>query len=80
MILSAEFFIPLSKSVNSAEEKERLEKELNYNKGFLQSVRAKLANEKFVSNAKPELIALERKKETDALNKIASIEEQLKVL
>jgi valyl-tRNA synthetase len=40
----------------------------------------KLANEKFVANAKPELVALERKKESDALNKISAIEAQLKAL
>jgi valyl-tRNA synthetase len=43
-------------------------------------VQVKLSNEKFVANAKPEIIASERKKESDALSKIQSIEEQLKSL
>jgi valyl-tRNA synthetase len=54
-----------------------LVKELEYNKGFLKSVSIKLSNEKFVANAKPEVLAIERKKESDALSKIASLEEQL---
>jgi valyl-tRNA synthetase len=69
--------VPLSSKINKEDEKERLLKELNYNKGFLKSVQVKLANEKFVGNAKPEIIEIERKKESDALNKIRSIEEQL---
>lgn len=80
MILSTEFYVPLANNINADEEKERLSKELEYNKGFLKSVQIKLSNEKFVANAKPELIVLERKKESDALNKITSLEEQLKNL
>jgi valyl-tRNA synthetase len=77
---TTEFYIPLANNINKEEEKERLTKELDYNKGFLQSVQKKLANEKFVSNAKPEVIAIERKKESDAISKIKAIEEQLSVL
>ncbi|WP_317899561.1 valine--tRNA ligase [Aurantibacillus circumpalustris] len=79
-IQTTEFFIPLANNINVEEEKERLKKELEYNKGFLKSVQIKLSNEKFVANAKPEIIAVERKKESDALSKIDSIEEQLKSL
>lgn len=77
---TTEFYIPLANNINKEEEIERLTKELDYNKGFLQSVQKKLANEKFVANAKPEVIAVERKKESDALSKIKAIEEQLAVL
>jgi len=76
-IQTTEFYIPLSSNINIEEEKERLVKELEYNKGFLKSVSVKLSNEKFVANAKPEVLAIERKKESDALSKIASLEEQL---
>jgi len=76
----AEFYIPLTQDVNVDEEKERIAKELDYNKGFLKSVQVKLSNERFVSNAKPELIELERKKQTDAESKIKALEEQLKAL
>ncbi len=79
-IKTTEFYIPLAGSLNKEEELARLTKELDYNKGFLKSVQIKLSNEKFVSNAKPEIITSERKKESDALSKIKTIEEQLKAL
>lgn len=80
MIKSTEFFVPLSKNINVDEEKARIAKELDYNKGFLTSVQKKLANEKFVANAKPELIELERKKQADAEAKIKALEDQLAAL
>lgn len=79
-IMTTEFFIPLANNLNKEEEKVRLNKELEYNMGFLRSVQLKLANEKFVANAKPEIIGAERKKESDALSKIKAIEEQLAAL
>jgi valyl-tRNA synthetase len=78
ILKSNEYFVPIQ--VNVEEEKARLEKELVYNQGFLQAVQKKLANEKFVSNAKPELIEHERRKQFDAEAKIKAIEEQLKSL
>ncbi len=72
-----EFFVPLEGSINKEEEKERLTKEIEYNKGFLKSVQIKLSNENFVAKAKPELIALERKKASDAEAKIKTLQEQL---
>ncbi|HYE53855.1 MAG TPA: valine--tRNA ligase [Chitinophagaceae bacterium] len=74
--LLTEFYIPVS-SVNLESEKERLLKELNYNKEFLNSVNKKLSNEKFVQNAKPEVVALEQRKRADAEAKIKAIEESL---
>ncbi len=62
----------------SGGDEEELKKELAYQKGFLQAVEKKLANEKFVANAKPELVAMERKKKADAEARIRAIEEQLK--
>lgn len=50
---------------------------MNYNKGFLKSVQAKLSNEKFVAGAPEQVIANERKKEADALAKIATIEQSI---
>jgi valyl-tRNA synthetase len=75
VIRSTEYFIPVT--IDAAEEKARLVKELEYNRGFLNSVQKKLANEKFVQNAKPELIEMERRKQADAESKIRAIEEQL---
>jgi valyl-tRNA synthetase len=79
-IKTTEFYIPLAMNLNKEDEIERLTKELEYNKGFLKSVQIKLSNEKFVANAKPEIIAIERKKESDAQNKIKTLEEQLEAL
>ncbi len=78
LVKNAEYFVPVQ--VNPEEEKARLAKELEYNKGFLASVQKKLANEKFVQNAKPELIELERRKQADAEAKIKAIAEQLQNL
>lgn len=75
-----EYYLITENTINKDEEKERLTKELEYHKGFLISVQKKLANEKFVANAKPEVIAVERKKESDAAAKIKAIEEQLSSL
>lgn len=58
-------------------EKERINKEIDYLKGFLVSVDKKLSNERFVQNAKPEVIQNERNKKTDALAKIEILEESL---
>jgi valyl-tRNA synthetase len=80
MIKSTEFAVPLSQNINKEEEKTRLAKELEYNKGFLKSVQAKLANERFVQNAKAEILENERKKLADAEAKIKSIEAQLNTL
>jgi valyl-tRNA synthetase len=58
-------------------QKETLEKDLAYQKGFLESVMKKLGNERFVANAKPEVIAAEQKKKADAEARIKTIEESL---
>ncbi|ROI13551.1 valine--tRNA ligase [Epilithonimonas hominis] len=75
-----EFSIPLSENLDLGEEKEKTEEEIKYLKGFLISVDKKLSNEKFVANAKPEVVEIERKKQKDALDKIALLEEKLKSL
>lgn len=72
-----ELFIPMPGNLDTGAEKERLQKELDYNKGFLESVMKKLGNQNFVSKAKPEIIASEEKKKADAQQKIRAIEEQL---
>ena len=75
-----ECFIPLAGNVDAAAEKAKLEEELKYAKGFLASVRKKLENERFVSNAPDKVIEMERKKEADALEKITVIEKSLAAL
>jgi valyl-tRNA synthetase len=73
----SQYFIPVGGNIDVDEERERLKKELEYNKGFLVSVQKKLANERFVQNAKPEVIDIEKKKMSDAEAKIKAIEAQL---
>jgi valyl-tRNA synthetase len=73
----SKFFIFLNKQLDKSQLKNELEKDLEHQKGFLQSVIKKLSNEKFVANAKPEVIALEQKKKTDAEARIKTIEESL---
>jgi valyl-tRNA synthetase len=67
-------------TIDTEAQKAQLEKDLQYFIGFLQSVEKKLSNEKFVQNAKPEVIAMEQKKQADAMAKIKTIEESLKLL
>ncbi|HQE34962.1 MAG TPA: class I tRNA ligase family protein, partial [Flavobacterium alvei] len=76
-VKSNEYFIPITGNIDVEAEIAKLTEELNYIKGFLKSVQVKLSNEKFVANAKPEIIENERKKEADALSKIATIEQSL---
>jgi len=80
LVGSTEISIPFSENLDLGEEKVKTEEELKYLKGFLVSVDKKLSNEKFVANAKPEVVEVERKKQKDALDKIAILEEKLKSL
>lgn len=80
LVGATEISIPLSENLDLGEEKTKTEEELKYLKGFLISVDKKLSNEKFVANAKPEVVETERKKQKDALDKIAILEEKLKSL
>lgn len=75
---SNEYFIPLSGSIDINSEIEKLQQELIYTEGFLKSVQAKLSNERFVNNAPENVLAIERKKEADALAKIETIKSSLK--
>lgn len=80
MVKTTEFYVPLNGNIDKDEEKTRLLKELDYNKGFLNSVLKKLENQNFVSKAKPEVLAMEQKKKADAESKIKTIEAQLQQL
>jgi valyl-tRNA synthetase len=72
-----EFFIPLAESIDPVAETERLQKEKQYLIGFLKAVDAKLLNERFMSNAKPEIIETERRKKEDAEAKLKILEDGL---
>ncbi|HEV2481721.1 MAG TPA: valine--tRNA ligase [Puia sp.] len=71
------YYIVTEQALNNGNQKEELLKELGYLKGFLESVNKKLSNERFVQNAKPEVVELERRKKEDAESKIKAIEESL---
>ncbi|MVN22184.1 valine--tRNA ligase [Mucilaginibacter arboris] len=75
-----EFFMELANNVDAEAERERIQKELSYLQGFLKSVNAKLSNERFVQNAKAEIVANEQQKKADAEAKIAILEEGLAAL
>jgi valyl-tRNA synthetase len=71
------FYIVADQAIDTVSLKENLLKDLAHQQGFLASVEKKLGNEKFVQNAKPEVIAIEQKKKADALARIQTIEESL---
>ena len=79
-VKSNEYYVPLSGSINIEEEIATLTQELEYTKGFLNSVMKKLSNERFVNNAPEQVIANERKKQSDAEAKIKTIQEQLSAI
>jgi valyl-tRNA synthetase len=72
-----EFFVPMEGAVDLAAERERIEKELEYTRGFLASVEKKLRNERFVSGAPEAVITNERKKQADAEARIKALEQSL---
>ena len=74
------FYVESEKQVDTEAMKAELLKDLTHQKGFLESVLKKLNNERFVTNAKPDIINLERKKQADAEARIKTIEESLSEL
>ncbi len=77
IIKGGEYFVPVEGGVDLVKERETLQKELDYSKGFIISVNKKLGNERFVNNAPEQVIANERKKLADAEAKVKALEEQL---
>ncbi len=80
LVGTTEYSIPLSSNIDIEAELIKLQEELTYLKGFLNSVMKKLGNERFVSNAKPEVVEMERKKQSDAESKIKTLEESIAAL
>ena len=71
------FYVKSDQALDTSIQRKELEAELSYFQGFLESVEKKLSNEKFVSNAKQEVVDMERKKQADALDKIKMLKEGL---
>ncbi len=71
------YYIEAQREVDMEAEAERLQQELDYTKGFLESVLKKLSNERFVANAKPDVVEKEKQKAADAESKIAALTQEL---
>src|SRR5690554_6236785 len=80
LVGTTEYSIPLAEKMDVEAELEKLKTELSYTEGFLQSVMKKLGNERFVQNAKPQIVEAERKKQADAESKIALLKENIAAL
>ena len=80
MVGTTEYAVPLGSLIDVEAEVAKLQAELTYLEGFLNSVMKKLSNERFVSNAPEAVVAAERKKQADAESKIAAIKETLEKL
>ena len=77
-VKSNEYFVPISlDNINVEEEIDKLTKELQRAEGFLKGIQKKLSNERFVNNAPEQVVALEKKKESDTLAKIETIKQSL---
>ena len=77
LVGAVEYAVKMEGRINVEEEIAKMEKEIVYLQGFLKGVNAKLSNERFVANAKPEIVENERKKKADAEGKIAVLEESI---
>lgn len=77
IVKNSSYYIPFGDSIDLEAEKEKVEEELGYTKGFLKSVQKKLGNERFVNNAPEEVVNVEKRKLLDAQEKIKILEEKL---
>ena len=80
MVGKVEYAVPLGSMIDIDAEIEKQEAQLNHLEGFLQGVMKKLSNERFVQNAPEAVVAMERKKQSDAEEKIAALKESLAAL
>lgn len=80
IVKTTEYFVPLEGSIDIQAEIEKLTKELDYARGFLDNVMKKLSNERFVQNAPAKVLEVEHAKKADAEGKIKALEAQLAVL
>jgi valyl-tRNA synthetase len=75
-----EWYIPLNKEIDVESEIKIIDEEIAYLRGFLTSVNKKLGNERFVQNAPEKVVALEKKKKSDAERRIEALEVKLENL
>ncbi|NNE02069.1 MAG: valine--tRNA ligase [Eudoraea sp.] len=79
-VKSNEYFVPILGAIDVKAEIKKIEEELTYTRGFLQSVQKKLSNDRFVNNAPEKVVAIEKKKAADAEEKILTLEKSLSSL
>lgn len=77
LVGTTEYAVPMDNLLDAEEEIKKMEDEIVYLEGFVKLVMKKLGNEKFVANAKPQIVEAERKKHADALGKIESLKESI---
>lgn len=77
LVKTAEYYIPMSGLIDVEEELKKMEEELKYQQGFLNSVMKKLSNERFVSGAPEKVVQMEKNKQADAESKIATLQERI---
>ena len=80
MVGTDEFAVPLGSMINVEEEIKKMEAQIEHLEGFLNSVKKKLSNERFVQNAPEAVVAMERKKQADAEEKIQTLRESIEAL
>ena len=80
MIGTDEFAVPLGNMIDVDAEIQKMEAQLQHLEGFLQGVLKKLSNERFVANAPEQVVAMERKKQSDSEEKIAALKESIAAL
>ena len=80
MVGTLEYAVPLGDMIDVAAEIEKMEAQLKHIEGFLAGVSKKLSNERFVANAPEAVVALERKKQSDSMEKIAALKESISSL
>ncbi len=80
MVGTLEYAVPLGDMIDVAAEIEKMEAQLKHLEGFLAAVSKKLSNERFVANAPEAVVALERKKQSDSMEKIAALKESISSL
>ena len=80
MVGTDEFAVPLGSLIDVEAEIAKMETQLQHLEGFLAGVMKKLSNERFVQNAPEQVVALERKKQSDAEEKIAALKENIAAL
>jgi len=77
MVKTSEFFVPLNEHINVEEEVAKMRAEIEYYEKFLKQVNGKLSNEKFVNNAPANVVAMERKKQSDATTKLENLHNRI---